>query len=85
MGVNGPSADSATFRNENLWVSKIHARDWSWISPGEVLPGLAESESHPFRPGEDSERLGEGFRARTQFRHRMMDVGCLVTRSVSSA
>lgn len=99
-GVAGTLADTAIFRNHNLWVSKISASYWNWISPDEAFPGLTDSKPEspsklPFesefgsglpaaRNDEKSKDYKErgGFKARTQFRHRMMDVGCLVTRLV---
>ncbi|KAJ3484753.1 hypothetical protein NLI96_g5414 [Meripilus lineatus] len=48
-----------------LYKSRIYAQDWKWIW-GDSPPVAIDGV--------------DGFRARVQFRHRMMDVGCIVKR-----
>ncbi|THH20893.1 hypothetical protein EW146_g548 [Bondarzewia mesenterica] len=52
-------------KHSDLLVSNIRAKNWSWIWADQPPPAIDTAE---------------GFRARMQFRHRMMDVACAVYR-----
>ena len=63
--IRTPNVDGTRCSHEDLLVSNMRTKDWSWIWADEP-PSAIDTP--------------EGFHARMQFRHRMMDVPCVVRR-----